>query len=156
MAVHGGAYRKRRFERDAQDATPALGEAIQSSEVEAELRTDQILVQLGAGGATHYVAKPAYPITLVKIGCFASVNAASAATGSGLTLTLKEASSGGGTTATVGAGAFSCTTTSGSKVELFSTVCTASIPATVGLYLVAGATTKIDDNPMAFIQYTID
>ena len=139
----GGVYSKRKFERDGENARP-------------EVITEKILVQLGAGGSTHYIGKPEYDITLVKVGVFASVNAATTTTTAAITLTLKEASAGGATTATVTGGAFSASTTAGSGVEEFSTVCTAAIPATVGLYLVAGATTLIDDNAVGFIQYTID
>ena len=131
-------------------------ESIDSDEVEAELKTGQIVVQLGAGGGTHYITKPAYDITLTRMEIFGSVNGATAGTTAGLTVTLKEASAGGATTATVAAGALNGTTTAGSKVESWASTLAAAIPATVGLYLVAGATTLIDDNCSAVIQYTVD
>ena len=120
------------------------------------LKTGQIIVQLGAGGGTHYITKPAHNITLTKMELFGSVNGATTGTAAGLTVTLKKADAGGATTATVAAGALSGTTTAGSKVESFATALAATIEDTEGLYLVCGATALIDDNAAAIIQYTID
>lgn len=131
-------------------------ESITDDEVEAELKTGQIIVQLGAGGGTHYLTKPPHDITLTKMEIFGSVNGATTGTAAGLTVTLKKADAGGATTATVAAGALNGTTTAGSGVESFPTALSASIASTKGLYLVCGATTLIDDNVSAVIQYTID
>ena len=164
------AYGNRRFQREMHDesvkdadiATTAIGtaeledSAVTTAKVEAELKTGQIIVQLGAGGGTHQITKPGHDITLTAMAIQASINGATSTTTAGLTVTLKEASAGGATTATVAAGALNGTTTAGSKVESFGSVLAASIPATVALYLVCGATTLMDDNCSAVIQYTVD
>ena len=145
-----GFYGQRKFEN------LDYSEAIDTSEVESELKTGQIIIQLGAGGGTHQIAKPAYPITLTNMILQGSVNGATTGTTAGLTFTLKQASAGGATTATIAGGALDASTTAGSKVESFSTTLSASVPATVALYAVCGATTLIDDNASAVIQYIVD
>lgn len=130
--------------------------AVTTAKTEAELKTGQIIVQLGAGGGTHYLNKPAHAITLTKLEVFGSVAGATSTSTAGLTVTLKSADAGGATTATVAGGVATLTATTSTLVKSVSEALSASIAATKGLYIVAGATTAVDDNASAVIQYTID
>ena len=158
---NSGVYGDRRAKRmihdgsidDAEIATTAVG----IEEVEDELKTGQIIVQLGAGGATHYLTKPAHAITITDVEVFGSIAGATAGTVAGLTITLKSADAGGATTATLAGCVATLTAATSTLVKsVAESGLSVSLPATKGLFLVAGATTLVDDNAAAIIQYTID
>ncbi|MCD6149006.1 hypothetical protein J7J18_06570 [bacterium] len=156
-----GVYGQRKFERLDYDEAISRSEiattAVSPDQVSSELKTGQIVVQLGAGNKTIYLNKPSHQITINKLEVFGSIGAATTTTTGYLTVTLKSASSGGATTATVSGAVATLTATTANLVKSVSTTgLAATIAATQGLYLVAGATTLVDDNASAIIQYTID
>jgi len=157
---NSGSYGHRRKENLAGagkiDSEDIEDGAVGSEDVAEKIKTHEIVVQLGAGGGTHMVTKPANAINIENLIVLASVNGATTTTAAGLTCTLKYANASGATTATVTGGAISLATTAGSGIESFATTVDASVAATEKLYLVAGATTLVDDNAAAIIQYTID
>lgn len=167
---NSGVYGKRRFESldydecidtddiedDAVDSDKLAADSVDSTALADKLRTHEIVIQLGAGDGTHMITKPANAINIENLVVLGSVNGATTTTTAGLTCTLKTANASGATTATVTGGAVGLSTTAGSGIEAFATTVDASVAATEKLYLVCGATTLVDDNAAAIIQYTID
>jgi len=163
-----GVYGQRRFERldypegiaQAEIATTAIGTnqlkdgAVTAAKMDTTPRTRQIVVQLGAGGASFYLGKPHTEITIKSVKVFGSIGAATTSTTAYLTVSLKKASSGGATTAAIDTVTLTATTANLVK-EVSTTGLDATIAATQGLYVVAGATTLVDDNASAIIQFTV-
>lgn len=153
--THGGVYKKNRFTQDAQDTTPSFGEAIQSSEVEAEIRTQTIILQQTADSQKFILPSLKYPITIVEMKLEASAAGATTTTTAGLTANVILCDAGFATTTNIGTLAFTATTSS-LKTEASLTGLSVAVAAGKHLQIETGATTKTDLPATLSIQYTVD
>ncbi len=153
--THGGVYKKNRFTQDAQDTTPSFGEAIQSAEVEAEIKTQTIIVQQTADSQKFLLPSLKYPITIVEMHLAASAAAATTTTTAGLTANIVLHDAAFGTSTNIGTLAFTATTSS-LKTEATLTGLSVAVAAGKHLCVQCGATTVTDLPASISIQYTVD
>lgn len=140
-----GVYGKRRFER------LDYAGGIDSSEVETELKTGEIFIQMTADSEKIYVPKPPKDITLTNIRAMGLVGT----TAGSLTVNLLVASSGFATTTNIATVALTGAT-SGAIIDK-NTAVTNAIATTQALIVAFGATTKIaSPGAGVFISYTVD